>query len=82
MEAFLHSIGYDNWVLPALLLIPVIGAVLLLVMGRGARDGDDSSNRSVRLVAFSVLLIEFLVSLGLWWTFDPASAAWQSSIDR
>ena len=82
MEAFLHSIGYDNWVLPALLLIPVIGAVLLLLMGRGARDGDDSSNRSVRLVAFSVLLIEFLVSLGLWWTFDPASAAWQSSIDR
>ena len=81
MNSFLGSLGYDGWVLPALLLIPVIGALLLLVMRRGAADSDESANRSARLVAFVTLLLEFLVSAGLWWTFDPASSGWQSSVD-
>ena len=81
MEALLRSIGYDNWVLPALLLIPVIGAVLLLVMPRGSDDGNVESNRPARMVAFGVLLLEFIVSIGLWWTFDPANAGWQAAID-
>jgi NADH-quinone oxidoreductase subunit M len=81
MESFLSSIGYDSWVLPALLLIPVVGAVLLLAMGHFAGTADEASKRSARMVAFGVLLLEFLVSLGLWWTFDPANAGWQSAID-
>jgi NADH-quinone oxidoreductase subunit M len=81
MEALLRSIGYDNWVLPALLLIPVIGAVLLLVMPKGSDDGDVESNRPARMVAFGTLLLEFIVSIGLWWTFDPANAGWQAAID-
>jgi NADH-quinone oxidoreductase subunit M len=81
MEALLRSIGYDNWVLPALLLIPVIGAVSLLVMPKGSDDGNMESNRPARMVAFCVLLLEFIVSIGLWWTFDPASTGWQSAID-
>ena len=81
MEAFLTSLGYNNWVLPALLIIPVIGALLLLVMRRGKADSDDGANRSARMVAFATLLIEFIVSLGLWWTFDPASTGWQAGVD-
>jgi NADH-quinone oxidoreductase subunit M len=80
MEALLRSIGYDNWVLPALLLIPVIGAVLLLVMPQSSDEGE-ASNRPARMVAFIALLLEFLVSAGLWWTFDPANAGWQAAID-
>jgi NADH-quinone oxidoreductase subunit M len=80
MESFLTSLGYNNWVLPALLIIPVIGAVLLLAM-RGS-DADESSKRSARMIAFATLLIEFLVSIGLWWTFDPTTSAWQASIDK
>ena len=74
MEAFLTSLGYNNWVLPALLIIPVIGALLLLVMRGGKADSDDSANRSARMVAFATLLIEFIVSIGLWWSFDPANS--------
>ena len=81
MESFLSSLGYDNWVLPALLLIPVIGAVLLLVMRGGAADSDEGANRSARMVAFVTLMLEFIVSAGLWWTFDPANSGWQSSVD-
>jgi len=27
-------------------------------------------------------LVEFLVSLGLWWAFDPADARWQFAVDK
>ena len=32
MASFLDSIGYNSWVLPALLLIPLIGAVIVLLL--------------------------------------------------
>jgi NADH-quinone oxidoreductase subunit M len=81
MEALLTSLGYNNWVLPALLIIPVIGAVLLLFMRGGKSDSDDSANRSARMIAFATLFIEFVVSIGLWWSFDPANAGWQAAVD-
>ncbi|MBA3340305.1 MAG: NADH-quinone oxidoreductase subunit M [Gemmatimonadaceae bacterium] len=83
MREFLLSVGYDAWVLPALLIIPVAGALLLLLSGsRSAREPDaDQGNHSARMIAFGVLVLEFLVSLGLWWSFDPASGAWQAPVD-
>src|SRR5689334_17308991 len=81
MQPFLDSIGYNNWVLPALLIIPVLGAVILLALGQGSSEGSDSSNKTARMIAFFTLLIEFLVSIGLWWTFDPANAGWQAAVD-
>jgi NADH-quinone oxidoreductase subunit M len=81
MQAFLTSIGYNNWVLPALLIIPVAGALVLLALGQSSPEGSDDSNRTARIIAFFTLLIEFLVSIGLWWTFDPASTGWQAAID-
>ena len=81
MQDFLTSLGYNNWVLPALLIIPVAGALILLAMGQSASDGSDSSDKSARMVAFFTLLIEFLVSIGLWWTFNPTSAGWQAGFD-
>jgi len=33
MNAFLASIGYDRWILPALLAIPIAGAVLFWLQG-------------------------------------------------
>jgi NADH-quinone oxidoreductase subunit M len=81
MEALLHSIGYDNWVLPALLIVPLVGAVVLLVMGQVSGTADESSKRSARIVAFVTLALEFAISMGLWWTFDPANSGWQSAVD-
>src|SRR5688572_32948234 len=33
MDAFLASIGYEGWILPALLVIPLVGAIALLIHG-------------------------------------------------
>ncbi|MEO5904059.1 MAG: NADH-quinone oxidoreductase subunit M [Gemmatimonadaceae bacterium] len=79
MQAFLQSIGYDAWVLPALLIIPVIGAVALI--GIGQAGASESSSKQARIIAFAVFLAEFLVSAGLWWSFDPANAGWHAAID-
>jgi NADH-quinone oxidoreductase subunit M len=74
-------------VLLALLLIPLIGAAAIWIHGATATvaPGDEvasgaaASPRNLALITFA---IEFVVSLGLWWSFDPATTAWQSVIDH
>src|SRR5687768_13340601 len=81
MLEFLADIGYDRWVLPALLLIPIVGAILIYVARIGRGRADDIANAgSARIIAFATLVIEFLVSAGLWWTFDPARSTWQNVV--
>ena len=87
MNAFLTSIGYMHWVLPVLLLLPVLGAVAIWIQGApGGLPGDDdvaSGAASVpRVMALITFGIEFVVSAGLWWSFDAASAGWQAVFDR
>jgi NADH-quinone oxidoreductase subunit M len=86
MTAFLDSINYMRWVLPALLLIPVLGAIVVLLVPRGnAAPGSDEvaggSAGLVRWIALITLSIECLVSLGLWWSFNPTIADWQARFD-
>ncbi|MGH7678613.1 MAG: complex I subunit 4 family protein, partial [Gemmatimonadaceae bacterium] len=89
MNEFLESIGYMTWVLPALLAIPLAGAALIWLVPtarrRGLAVGADEIAAGVangpRWIAFIVLLAEFVVSAGLWWSFDPAIAAWQAVFD-
>ncbi|MDQ3949472.1 MAG: hypothetical protein M3282_03920, partial [Gemmatimonadota bacterium] len=85
MTELLSAIGYDRWVIPTLLALPLVGALAILAApARGQRDaavGDDiASGRAgaPRMIAFVTLLLEFVVSIGLWWTFDLASDAWQA----
>ncbi len=70
MTGLLQSIGYDRWVLDALMVVPLAGA--LLVMLRPAAEA--------KRLALWVALAEFVVSLGLWWAFDPATAAMQFEV--
>jgi|GEM_PF-4118840 len=75
MASLLESIGYNSWVLPALLLIPLIGAVVLLaVPARDQAAGGGVENPVVRQLAFWFFVLEFVVSLGLWWSYDPANS--------
>jgi len=86
MRELLASIRYDYWILPALLILPLIGAALVLVSGR-ATPSDEDEVVSVaafgpRRLATIVFALEFLLSLGLWWSFDPTFAGWQQTFDR
>ena len=83
MKTFLESIGFNGWVLPALLIIPIVGAVIILALARGGGDQSrlEGSNRLARVVALWFFIIEFIVSAGLWWSFDPAVSDWQAVTD-
>jgi NADH-quinone oxidoreductase subunit M len=79
MREYLLSIGYDRWILPALLLIPLAGALLIWAIGWVSEDdGSLEQARSARWIAFVTLMAEFIVSAGLWWSFDPLARGWQS----
>src|SRR3712207_4743060 len=99
MRDILTSFGYERWILPALLLIPLVGAALVLLMGRERRalpPGQPTSEPEVsreaagadvfevgpaRTIALATLLVEFVVSLGLWFTYQPRTPGWHAAVD-
>ena len=85
MQALLDSIGYNGWVLPALLVIPLLGALAVWAHSRtvtGATgDALASAEHTARMLTLAILILEFVVSIGLWWSFDPSSSGWQATFD-
>jgi len=67
MSEFLQSIAFNQWILHALVLLPLAGVVPVLL-------GDE---RSARWTALVVTMLELLLSLGLWWSFDAADGGLQ-----
>ncbi len=69
MTHFLASVAYDRWILHALVLLPLAGIVPVLL----------APARQAKLIALWVSIAEFVLSLGLWWAFDPANGGMQFS---
>src|SRR5918992_4498634 len=67
MSQFLDSIGYSGWILHALVLLPLAGAIPVLL-------GDE---RSAKRTALAVTVVELILSLGLWWNFDATQGGMQ-----
>src|ERR1041385_4815698 len=87
MNAFLNSIGYASWSLLALLAIPLVGALAIWAHGAaGTKDaGDDEVASGMaafpRMVALLTFIVEFVVSLGLWWSVSPSNEGWSGLVD-
>src|SRR4051812_2754694 len=84
MRELLDSVHYDSWVLLALLAIPMVAAIGIWVHGAMLGDDADALARggsAARQIALWAFIIEFIVSLGLWWSFDASSAAMQATFD-
>ncbi len=67
MTGFLDAVGFGEWILHALIWLPLvgIGAVLLAPVERAKE------------IAFGWTTGLFVLSLGLWWSFDPAGPLFQ-----
>jgi NADH-quinone oxidoreductase subunit M len=76
MHDFLMSIGTANWVLPALMLWPLVGALAVWGLGRDAGHGVDA-----RVLTLGTLLVEAVLGLALWGIFDPDQRGWQARVD-
>ncbi|MBC7789669.1 MAG: NADH-quinone oxidoreductase subunit M [Anaerolineae bacterium] len=87
MREFLASLSYNNWILPALLILPLVGvaAIYLVPAPRhaGAATLDDfAGHGTARWITLVTFVAEFVLSLGLWWSFESGSAGWQAVVDR
>jgi NADH-quinone oxidoreductase subunit M len=60
-----------NWVLPALLAVPVVGALLVWFLPRPAADAEGGLARTITVL---VLAIVAALSLMLWWVVPNGSA--------
>jgi NADH-quinone oxidoreductase subunit M len=67
MTELLDSIGYGQWILHALVVLPLLGVVPVLL-------GPESS---AKWTALLVTAVEFVLSLGLWWALDPSRGTLQ-----
>ncbi len=84
MREFLLSVGYDRWILPALLVIPLLASLAVMAGGRAAEGEDEvlsGAARRPRTIATLAFALEFILSVGLWWAFDPAVSGWQQMFD-
>ena len=64
---FLDALGYGSWVIHFLLWFPLVGMALVLA----------SPTERARHVAFGVALIEFVVSIPLWFLFSTTAGEFQ-----
>jgi NADH-quinone oxidoreductase subunit M len=72
-----------SWLLPALILWPLVGAGAIRFLGRVAVAGNPNAFspwREVRRISATVLGIEALLATWLWLALDP-SAGWQAVLD-
>jgi NADH-quinone oxidoreductase subunit M len=67
MTAMLDSIGYSGWALHALIWLPILAMGLVLW----------ADERRAKHVAFWSSLVVFVLSLGLWWAFEPGRGSMQ-----
>jgi NADH-quinone oxidoreductase subunit M len=67
MLSFLDSIGYGDWILHALLWLPLVGMGLVL-LGPEAR---------AKHLALGWSLVLFVLSVGLWWAFETGVGTFQ-----
>jgi NADH-quinone oxidoreductase subunit M len=72
MTELLAAVGYSSWILHVLLVLPLVGAVPILL-------GPVAAAKRTALV---VTLLEFLLSAGLWWAVDttPGTLQLNSSV--
>ena len=84
MRELLAAIHYDVWILPALLAIPLVGAGLVFILCKPAPSGataEYTGGAKARRIALATLVVEFVLSLGMWWAFDENVAGWQFYVD-
>ena len=79
MMSFLDSIGYNNWILPVLLLLPLAGALVVSALGMAAGKDADRQMDGLRRIVLAIFTLEAVLSLGLWWSVNVGSPEWQAT---
>ena len=84
MRDVLAAVHLDRWVLPALLVWPTIGSMLIFMFGRTPLPGREpgfAAWRDVRALTMITRIGEALLAIGLWIIYEPGAATWQAVVD-
>jgi NADH-quinone oxidoreductase subunit M len=84
MRDVLAAVHLDRWVLPALLVWPTVGSMLIFMFGRTPLPGREpgfAAWRDVRALTMLTLIGEAILALGLWGIYVPGGATWQATVD-
>jgi NADH-quinone oxidoreductase subunit M len=86
MRAMLLSMGVDHWVLPAMLLWPIVAALGVRLLGRDvSRDETGaeapSGGPDARVLTLAALIVEAVLGVLLWAVVDTAKKGWQARVD-
>ncbi len=86
MRDLLLSLGATSWVLPALLLWPLIAVLPVRLLGRDTSRDErgaeaPSGGPDARVLTLGALVVEALLGLVLWTVFDANQNGWQARID-
>ena len=71
MTALIDAVGFEGWILHALIWLPLVGMAGVLL----------SSEERAPHFAFGWSAALFVLSLGLWWSYDPAGPLFQLTSD-
>ena len=86
MRDVILSMNVDRWILPAMLLWPLGAAVLVRLLGRDV-DADATGTAAptggpdARVLTLAAMLVEALLALLLWLSFDPSQQGWQAGVE-
>lgn len=86
MRELMLSMGVDRWVLPALLVWPMVAAVLVRLLGRDVSREETgaeapSGGPDARVLTVAALAVEAMLAAALWAAYDPNGRGWQARID-
>ncbi len=84
MRDTLLAAGVQSWLLPALLLWPLLAAALVRFLGRDPVDDSyapDSSGIDARVLTLIALMVEALLGIAAWIMFRSSDANWQLAVD-
>ncbi|MFN9796802.1 MAG: hypothetical protein ACK57A_11045, partial [Gemmatimonas sp.] len=80
------SLNVDRWILPAMLLWPLVAALLVRLLGRDVHaeatgTAAPSGGPDARVLTLAAMVVEALLALLLWLSFDPAQRGWQAGVE-
>ena len=86
MRALLISLGAMHWLLPAMVLVPLLAALIVRFLGRDESRDDSGGEAPIggpdaRKLTLAALTLEALLGIALWCAYDPAVTGWQARID-
>lgn len=86
MRTFLLAIGVDQWILPALVVWPLIAAVGVRAIGRDASQEEleaaaPNDGLDARVLTGFALGVEAILSLALWGISRGSTSGWQARFD-